>query len=432
MSMFVRGDRDRSARARLGACVACVALASCADEDARGRPSGRDVPDGGSAQASADACSGACTNTSTSTKVCDRDLVNIATDPYNCGDCGVTCKPTESCRGGSCACDFATCGGDCVDTSTDSKHCGGCDKACDFACANATCVPRVLALAAKTPAYLAVDDTNVYWLESSMFCPYDLRKCAKSGSGGASTLASPACSSTNLVVGGGNVFLADYDALKICNGSSGCNNAPVVFAGSQSPRALAIDASYVYWSNLANHQILRCPIGGPCSSPSLVAQTNGTGVPEWRVAVDAANVYWVEYNGSQYQIVTRALSGGPNTVLVPGDFPETMAAVSGRLYYPTDGIRTCAATGCGASSSTYFTAANTMFGNVTSDGTDVYWTESPAGRPPISIKRCALGATCSAPAVVVSNLRQSVGALAVDSKNVYWIEAMAIKSFKKK
>ncbi|MGZ3455968.1 MAG: hypothetical protein ACXVEF_40555 [Polyangiales bacterium] len=58
--------------------------------------------------------------------------VNTMTDRDNCGGCGMSCPPTQSCIAGSCDCasGLALCGGVCVDTSSDPLHCGGCGKTC--------------------------------------------------------------------------------------------------------------------------------------------------------------------------------------------------------------------------------------------------------------------------------------------------------------
>jgi RHS repeat-associated protein len=61
--------------------------------------------------------------------------VSTASDPANCGGCGVACAASEACVSGSCvaSCDAGEleCGGLCVDPQTDALHCGGCGVACD-------------------------------------------------------------------------------------------------------------------------------------------------------------------------------------------------------------------------------------------------------------------------------------------------------------
>ncbi len=67
--------------------------------------------------------------------------VNEQTDPFNCGQCGVTCPASAPiCQNGSCVC-VTMCGGSCVNARIDSDNCGGCGVACPPAtvCVNGVC-----------------------------------------------------------------------------------------------------------------------------------------------------------------------------------------------------------------------------------------------------------------------------------------------------
>ena len=63
-------------------------------------------------------CGGACTA--------------IATDPANCGACGVGCGPGGACVAGACTCGpgATACGPACADLQSDPWHCGTCGTAC--------------------------------------------------------------------------------------------------------------------------------------------------------------------------------------------------------------------------------------------------------------------------------------------------------------
>jgi hypothetical protein len=59
--------------------------------------------------------------------------LDLANDPDNCGDCGITCPAGQACVDGICQemCDVGTrCERRCVDLSTDPLHCGSCEEAC--------------------------------------------------------------------------------------------------------------------------------------------------------------------------------------------------------------------------------------------------------------------------------------------------------------
>lgn len=92
-------------------------------------------------------CVGDCSTgqpCATGQSCCDRTCIDTATDPSNCGGCGVACSTnnvaTPECAAGSCAgsCTpgFEDCNGDklgdgCeVDTRTNPDHCGACGNAC--------------------------------------------------------------------------------------------------------------------------------------------------------------------------------------------------------------------------------------------------------------------------------------------------------------
>jgi hypothetical protein len=73
--------------------------------------------------------------------------INIASDPANCGGCGITCSTSDpnalaTCAMGTCGsmCNpgFTSCNGTCVDETSDVNNCGACGNACATAVENAT------------------------------------------------------------------------------------------------------------------------------------------------------------------------------------------------------------------------------------------------------------------------------------------------------
>lgn len=57
---------------------------------------------------------------------------STASDPKNCGSCGVTCKEGELCWRGACGCPsgFTQCGDECKRLDSDSDNCGACGSLC--------------------------------------------------------------------------------------------------------------------------------------------------------------------------------------------------------------------------------------------------------------------------------------------------------------
>jgi hypothetical protein len=78
--------------------------------------------------------------------------------------------------------------------------------------------------------------------------------------------------------------------------------------------SMALDSTYVYWSDSIQAQILKAPVGG---GPAV---TLGPGMGAAGIAVDATGVYCAAANG-----ITRIpLDGGP-PVLVARGFQSAMA-----------------------------------------------------------------------------------------------------------
>jgi len=78
--------------------------------------------------------------------LCGTVCVDLATDPANCGDCGVSCPAGQFCSNGACATTCAegltVCGQSCVDLTSSVLHCGACDEPCQGGqeCVNGACV----------------------------------------------------------------------------------------------------------------------------------------------------------------------------------------------------------------------------------------------------------------------------------------------------
>jgi len=72
---------------------------------------------------------------------CGSQCVNAASDPQNCGGCGVICTAGKTCQSGACQCaaGLLNCNGNCI--SQDAANCGACGNACPTGqvCNGGTC-----------------------------------------------------------------------------------------------------------------------------------------------------------------------------------------------------------------------------------------------------------------------------------------------------
>ncbi|HJL14311.1 MAG TPA: hypothetical protein RMH99_01575 [Sandaracinaceae bacterium LLY-WYZ-13_1] len=76
---------------------------------------------------------------------CGGSCVDLATDPANCGRCGVACDPTEDCRLGTCCgVGDTACESGCTDLQSDEQNCGSCGFVCEagLECVLGVCTPE--------------------------------------------------------------------------------------------------------------------------------------------------------------------------------------------------------------------------------------------------------------------------------------------------
>jgi hypothetical protein len=214
------------------------------------------------------------------------------------------------------------------------------------------------------------------------------------------------------VSGNGGTMLgrADLDA-------SGITHSFV--SGLSDPSVIAVDGSYIYWSNYATNSIGRANLNGTGSDPSWIPNVSP---PASGLAVDGSYIYWTD--GRRY--VGRATIGGDdiNEQFIDvgaGSDPEGLAVEAGTLYIGAlQQIMEASATGgvpipLGAS-----VGSDEFVPSLAAVGNDLYYGLFSAGAG--SIGRMTVDG--EDPTTVVDDL-QYPGGIASDGTYLYWTDAGA-------
>lgn len=112
------------------------------------------------------------------------------------------------------------------------------------------------------------------------------------------------------------------------SGGSVCGAEPTpLVTGLVSAFVLALDATHVYWTDAATHEVGKTPLTG--GTPQVLAVGNWTN--SYGIAVGAENVYWTAMDGG-----VRAVpkNGGTPTLLAQGQgFPDDVVLDAKGIYY---------------------------------------------------------------------------------------------------
>jgi len=196
---------------------------------------------------------------------------------------------------------------------------------------------------------LAVGNGNIYWTDPSRAT---VGRAASSGGGVEQDFitVSPFGVPSGLAVNTANVFYTGWSQASYTNGGVTTTTFPGVIhdtnlngtaekqvaaninpnnSGNPRLRGLAVEGSYVYWSDFATDTIGRAPVSGagPVEENFIV----GAKEP-WGVAVNGSYLYWANFGG--HTIGRANLNGtGVNQNFVTGTSAVTGVAVSGEYIY---------------------------------------------------------------------------------------------------
>jgi hypothetical protein len=307
----------------------------------------------------------------------------------------------------------------------------------------------MLASGQQSPTVLAIDRTNVYWLNQGTSTPYgkgdwfwngDGQVMKRPIAGGAPVvlaagraLVGPTYGIAALATDGVNVYWADVSAdagyearIQRCS-VDGCDNTPEPF--TQAPAiALAADGSQIYWTEFSA-TVQACPVAG-CGSRSIVLWGAGNAPCATGLAVDADDAYWGTVAPVLLMKCTKSgCANSPTTLTSVTTGPITQVAVDADSVYFNDGnpiglgkILKCAKAGCPTGATVLADGLDSP-SSVATDGVSIYWAERNSNTSgPGRVRKCAVGGCSNAPTDIATGLSTPVS-IAVDDRYVYWVEA---------
>jgi hypothetical protein len=283
---------------------------------------------------------------------------------------------------------------------------------------------RVLARSAGRGLGLAVDDTSVYWLEQVQEQDgprSQILRVDRAGASPASVLyrasAAVVGSATRIAADAGKVYFLKVESDSAGGRTGGLyavsatGGAPTTLAtGEPEPFALALGTAYGFYSTRS----AVCRAGRAGGGAEFLLSSG----PGESVAVDGATLFFSDAGARA--IRAADLDGANERVLLPGVAGVTgLAAAAGRVCYVESGeliLRCLPATG-GAP----VTIASGVAAFAT-DGTDVYYATASSPGTAAPLRRAPVRGGSS---TVVSEDEPSVGGLALDANQIYWLRVGA-------
>jgi hypothetical protein len=107
-------------------------------------------------------------------------------------------------------------------------------------------------------------------------------------------------------------------------GKTLCGNAPVVLATGQTPTSLAVDEANVYWTN-RDGSVDKVPLGGGAT----IALAPATGSASANIAIDATTAFWITQQDLHMEQVSLA---GGSAAEGTGGWVQGLWAEGGSLY----------------------------------------------------------------------------------------------------
>ncbi len=401
----------------------------------------------------------------------------VPDDTANCGACGTRCAVPD---GGSATCtaieqeykcgiacgmNLINCGSGCFDVQTDPGNCGRCGHSCVAgACVSGQCQSWVVANTSATHAGLPVvrggtyghvdlvtDGTNVVWVD-----PYQGILQVSATAGPSSTIKNlsplqPSTSSTvaNLAIANGVVVwtVADTNngvSLWAATEGTAPSGALVASLGSgtagDAPSGLTLDATganaYFLDSETGSSSsapklpgLYKCPLASKTCSLLYTATPPATVLLANDVATLGSRLFWTDSAAGNVDRVDYSNSAPGTTAVSNQNGPCVLALDATNVYWAN--VMLNGADGGGSPSFAIASTPQANPGTVTSvvsrdgalqgmgtDGTNVYFIESPPGGAELQLEYVPVGGGSGPQALKAG---QTAYGLAVGGGAVYWL-----------
>lgn len=308
----------------------------------------------------------------------------------------------------------------------DPDHCGACGHGClGGECLSGACQPVLLRSEGGSPWDIALDLDHVYWLNGSG----TVQRMTKQGVG-AAVLRSGLFNVSQIAVDGGMVFWSLHGPDIAAEGMPTSGGTVVAYGNMGiGAGALALDATYVYWSitdaSWSSITLMKTPRAGGPMTPVVPAP-----VRAGSVATDGGYLYWVESTSTAETPVPTKVGGlrralanvGPVESLVTSHDIGSLAFDNSHVYWVYAGtyaspwwtggeIRRMPKSG-GAPETVVALPSNAN--EIAVDDHDVYWVSSDG----LAVQKVS---KTGGPIVTLAS-GGNPKAIALDDVAVYWVD----------
>jgi virginiamycin B lyase len=188
--------------------------------------------------------------------------------------------------------------------------------------------------AGQGPCLLAVNDANLFWAnQGDNFDGTTIGRSNLDGTGVNPSFISTSASPCGVAVDGSYLYWSDGDGHRIGRANlNGTDPNPSFIPNTGSyPCGIAVDGSHIYWGG--NGAVGRADLSGANADPNFI-----TGLESpCGVAVDSSHIYWANDLQTSTTIGRANLDGNPASVdngfITGGNFPCGVTVFNGKIYW---------------------------------------------------------------------------------------------------